>query len=87
MFIEHSLLLQHNRGGAIGSAQTVLQSCDLIAGAFLKHKMVFRLLRHREKRNENKGGSVARNIPISTENFLDASSKYTILNCGLDKIF
>lgn len=33
------------------------------------------------------GGNIARNIPISTENFLDASSKYIILNCGLDIVF
>lgn len=58
-----------------------------MVSAFLKHKIVFRLLLHREKRNEHKGGNIARNIPISTENFLDASSKYIILNCGLDKIF
>lgn len=67
-------------------AQAVLQSCDLIAGAFLKYKMFSRLLLHRETRNEHKGGNVARNIPISTENFLDANSKYIILNGGLDKI-
>lgn len=71
----------------MGLVQTVLQSCDLMVSAFLKYKMVFRLLLHREKRNEHKDGNIPRNIPISTENFLDASSKYIILNCGLDKIF
>lgn len=38
-------------------------------------------------RNEHKDGNVARYIPISTENFLDANSKYIILICGLDKVF
>lgn len=71
----------------MGLVQTVLQSCDLMVSAFLKYKMVFGLLLNREKRNEHKGGNIPRNIPISTENFLDASSKYIILNCGLDKIF
>lgn len=86
MFIEYSYCNTTEVGPLVWHRQRC-KSCDLIAGAFLQYKMLFRLLLHRETRNEHKDGNIARNIPISTENFLDANSKYIIFNCGLDKIF